>query len=129
MFGNNKNNGLTQDAVMKALGPVQEPELHNDLVSFNMIRDLTISGGDVGFTIVLTTPACPLRAQMEQESIAAVKAIGGVITVNVRFTADVRQDHRIIGKLNIPVKNIVAVASGKGGVGKSTVSPLSLIPS
>ncbi|MFO7634839.1 MAG: Mrp/NBP35 family ATP-binding protein, partial [Caldilinea sp.] len=85
-------------------------------------RDVTISGGEVGFTIVLTTPACPLRAQIEQDAITAVKTIPGVAEVNVRFTADVRQDHRIIGKLNIPVKNIVAVASGKGGVGKSTVS-------
>ncbi|MCB0021625.1 MAG: P-loop NTPase, partial [Caldilinea sp.] len=59
---------------------------------------------------------------MEQEAVAAVKAIAGVETVSVRFTADVRADHRIIGKLNIPVKNIIAVASGKGGVGKSTVS-------
>ncbi|HAJ38222.1 MAG TPA: chromosome partitioning protein, partial [Chloroflexi bacterium] len=107
---------------MKALSTVKEPELHQDLVTLNMIRDLTISGGEVGFTIMLTTPACPLRAQMEQEAIAAVKALPGVNTVSVRFAADVRQDHRIIGKLNIPVKNIIAVASGKGGVGKSTVS-------
>jgi ATP-binding protein involved in chromosome partitioning len=122
MFGSKKQDAVTQDAVMKALSTVQEPELHQDLVTLNMIRDVTISGGEVGFTIVLTTPACPLRAQMEQEAIAAVKALPGVNTVNVRFTADVRQDHRIIGKLNIPVKNIIAVASGKGGVGKSTVS-------
>jgi ATP-binding protein involved in chromosome partitioning len=107
---------------MQALATVQEPELHKDLVTLNMIRDLTVSGGDVGFTIVLTTPACPLRAKMEQDAVDAVKAIAGVKNVNVRFTADVRTDHRIIGKLNIPVKNIVAVASGKGGVGKSTIS-------
>ncbi|MCB0151853.1 MAG: P-loop NTPase, partial [Caldilineaceae bacterium] len=122
MAGQNHNGALTDAAILKALSTVQEPELHNDLVSLNMIRDITISGGDVGFTIVLTTPACPLRAQMEQEAVAAVKAIAGVETVSVRFTADVRADHRIIGKLNIPVKNIIAVASGKGGVGKSTVS-------
>ena len=122
MFGSNKKETVTQDAVMQALSSVQEPELHQDLVTLNMIRDLTISGGEIGFTIMLTTPACPLRAQMEQEATAAVKALPGVSNVNVRFAADVRQDHRIIGKLNIPVKNIVAVASGKGGVGKSTVS-------
>ncbi|MBP8292429.1 MAG: Mrp/NBP35 family ATP-binding protein [Caldilineaceae bacterium] len=107
---------------MAALSKVQEPELHNDLVSLNMIRDLTISGGDVGFTIVLTTPACPLRGQIEREASEAVQAIPGVEQVAVRFTADVRTDMRIIGKLNIPVKNIIAVASGKGGVGKSTVA-------
>ena len=123
MFGrNNDNAGVTQEAVMQALGTVQEPELHNDLVSLNMIRDLTISGGTVGFTIMLTTPACPLRSQMEQESMAAVMQVPGVEAVNVRFDAQVRSDNRIAGKLNIPVKNIVAVASGKGGVGKSTVS-------
>jgi ATP-binding protein involved in chromosome partitioning len=122
MFGRNKNDGVTQDAVMKALSAVQEPELHNDLVSLNMIRDLTISGGDVGFTIVLTTPACPLRGQIEREATEAVQAVPGVERVAVRFTADVRTDMRIIGKLNIPVKNIIAVASGKGGVGKSTVT-------
>ena len=122
MFGRNNKNGVTQEAVMAALGKVQEPELHNDLVSLNMIRDLTISGGDVGFTIVLTTPACPLRGQIEREASEAVQAIPGVEQVAVRFTADVRTDMRIIGKLNIPVKNIIAVASGKGGVGKSTVA-------
>jgi ATP-binding protein involved in chromosome partitioning len=78
MFGSKKQDAVTQDAVMKALSTVQEPELHQDLVTLNMIRDLTISGGDVGFTIVLTTPACPLRGQMEQEAIDAVKTIGGV---------------------------------------------------
>jgi ATP-binding protein involved in chromosome partitioning len=122
MFGSNKQDAVTQDTVLRALSTVQEPELHRDLVTLNMIRDVTISGGEVGFTIMLTTPACPLRAQMEQEATAAVKALSGVTAVNVRFAAEVRQDHRIIGKLNIPIKNIIAVASGKGGVGKSTVS-------
>ena len=122
MLGRNNKNDVTQEAVMAALSKVQEPELHNDLVSLNMIRDLTISGGDVGFTIVLTTPACPLRGQIEREASEAVQAIPGVEQVAVRFTADVRTDMRIIGKLNIPVKNIIAVASGKGGVGKSTVA-------
>ena len=123
MFGSKNNNGITEDAVLKALSTVQEPELHNDLVSLKMIRDITISGDQVGFTIMLTTPACPLRSQMEQESMAAVKKlVSGVGAVNVRFDAQVRGDSRIANKLNIPVKNIIAVASGKGGVGKSTVS-------
>lgn len=122
MFGNKKN-GITEEAIRKALSTVQEPELHNDLISLNMIRDITISGDQVGFTIMLTTPACPLRGQMEAESTAAVKSmVPGVSQVNVRFDAQVRADNRIADKLNIPVKNIIAVASGKGGVGKSTVS-------
>ena len=123
MFGRKNNNGITEEAVRKALSTVQEPELHNDLVTLNMVRDITISDDQVGFTIMLTTPACPLRGQMEQESVAAIhKLVPGVGRVNVRFDAQVRGDSRIAGKLNIPVKNIIAVASGKGGVGKSTVS-------
>lgn len=122
MFGR-KSGGITEEAVRRALSTVQEPELHNDLISLNMIRDITISGNQVGFTIMLTTPACPLRSQMENESIAAIKRmVPDVDKVTVRFDAQVRTDSRIAGKLNIPVKNIIAVASGKGGVGKSTVS-------
>ena len=118
-----ENNTISPEAVTQALSTVQEPELHDDLVSLNMIRDLTISGNNVAFTIMLTTPACPLRSQMEQESIAAVKSlVPGVNNVQVNFDAQVRGDSRIAGKLNIPVKNIVAIASGKGGVGKSTIS-------
>lgn len=114
---------ITEEAVRQALSTVQEPELHKDLVTLNMVRDITIQGNTVGFTIVLTTPACPLRSVMEQDSIAAVKRlVPGVETVQVRFDAQVRGDARIMGKLNIPVKNIIAVASGKGGVGKSTIS-------
>jgi len=123
MFGSKSNKDITEDAILKALSTVQEPELHNDLVSLKMIRDITISGDQVGFTIMLTTPACPMRSQMEQESTAAVKQlVPAVKTVNVRFDAQVRSDNRIASKLNIPVKNIIAVASGKGGVGKSTIS-------
>ncbi|MFN3982367.1 MAG: P-loop NTPase, partial [Caldilinea sp.] len=112
------------DRYDKARGWVKlDQEFTTDLdLVYQKLNALTISGGEVGFTIVLTTPACPLRAVMEQDAVNAVKALPGVTGVNMRFTADVRQDHRIIGKLNIPVKNIVAVASGKGGVGKSTVS-------
>lgn len=118
-----KDNNITEQAILDALGTVQEPELHNDLVSLNMIRDVTIRDETVAFTIMLTTPACPLRSQMEQESIAAVKEqVPGVKDVQVRFDAQVRSDSRIASKLNIPVKNIIAVASGKGGVGKSTLS-------
>ncbi len=118
-----QTNVITESAILAALSTVQEPELHQDLVTLNMIRDITIGGEEVGFTIMLTTPACPLRAKMERDSQEAVQAaLPAVKQVNVRFDFEVRADSRIAGKLNIPVKNIVAVASGKGGVGKSTVS-------
>ena len=111
-----------REAIMAVLSTVQEPELHRDLVSLNMIRDLQISSGNVGLTVVLTTPACPLKGQIESEVRSAVMSVPGVSAVNVRFDANVRADSRISGRLNLPIRNIVAVASGKGGVGKSTVA-------
>ena len=73
MLGKKTQNGkITEKDILAALSKVQEPELHNDLVSLNMVKDIHINGGQVGFTIVLTTPACPLRGQMERESQAAV---------------------------------------------------------
>ena len=116
------SNRLTSDAVLGALKKVQEPELHQDLVTLNMVKDIAIEGGTVSFTIVLTTPACPLRTAIESEARQAVARLPGVSQVNIKMDAQVRADNRISGKVNIPVKNIVAVASGKGGVGKTTVS-------
>ncbi len=113
---------ITRDMVLGALSTVQEPELHNDLVSLNMIRDIQIDGGKVGFSIMLTTPACPLKNQIESESRAAVEAIPGVKTVDVIFDANVPSDGRQRGVLELPIRNAVAIASGKGGVGKSTVA-------
>jgi ATP-binding protein involved in chromosome partitioning len=117
-----QNERITEKSVLAALSKVQEPELHRDLVSLDMVKDIRIEGGQVGFTIVLTTPACPLRGQMERDAQAAVMALPGVEQVAVKFDANVRGDARIAGRLQIPIKNIVAVASGKGGVGKSTVA-------
>lgn len=122
MFGRAKNE-ITEAAVLGALATVQEPELHQDLVTLGMVKGIKIQGGAVSFQIELTTPACPLQAKIEAESIAAVKSlVPGVDEVTIQFTHQVRGDGRIFGKLNVPIKNIVAVASGKGGVGKSTVS-------
>ncbi len=123
MIGKKTQNGhVSEKDVLAALGTVIEPELHRDLVSLGMIKDVHINEGQVAFTIVLTTPACPLRGQMEREAQAAVMALPGVERVQVGFDANVRSDNRIAGRLQIPVKNIIAVASGKGGVGKSTVA-------
>ena len=115
-------NGISQSEVMKALSKVQEPELHRDLVSLNMIRDIQISGGKVAFTIVLTTPACPLRTQIEREARQAVAELPGVTNVEIKMDANVQSDGRNRGLLELPIRNAVAVASGKGGVGKTTIA-------
>jgi ATP-binding protein involved in chromosome partitioning len=113
---------VTEAQVMAALAKVQEPELHKDLVALNMIRNVQIEGDRVSFTVVLTTPACPLRNQIEREAMAAVKAIPGVAAVEVRWDSSVPMDRRLTGRLDIGIRNAVAVGSGKGGVGKSTVA-------
>ena len=116
------SNNINEEAVLAALGKVQEPELHNDLVSLNMIRDLQIEDGTVEFTVMLTTPACPLRDQIEREAREAVAAVPGVQTVKVKLDANVPGDGRPRGLLELPIRNAIAVASGKGGVGKSTLA-------
>jgi ATP-binding protein involved in chromosome partitioning len=107
---------------MAALSRVQEPELHRDLVSLNMIRDLEITGSTVHFTVMLTTPACPLKTQIEREARQAVLAVPGVEKVEIKLDATVPSDGRTRGLLQLPIRNAIAVASGKGGVGKSTVA-------
>jgi ATP-binding protein involved in chromosome partitioning len=113
---------VSQDEILAALSKVQEPELHKDLVTLNMIRDLNIESGKVSFTVVLTTPACPLRSQIEREAKEAVASLPGVELVEIKMDANVPSDGRSRGLLQLPIRNAVAVASGKGGVGKSTVA-------
>jgi len=113
---------ISEQSVMDALSKVQEPELHKDLVSLNMIRDLMIENGQVNFTIVLTTPACPLKTQIEREAKQAVAALPGVEAVTVKMDSNIPNDGRSRGLLELPIRNAIAVASGKGGVGKSTVA-------
>jgi ATP-binding protein involved in chromosome partitioning len=115
-------NQVTREQVLKALGTVMEPELHRDLVSLNMIHDLVVEDGTVKFAILLTTPACPLKERIEEEAKAAVGRVPGVKEVQVKLDSSVPVDRRISGKLSIPVRNTIAVSSGKGGVGKSTVA-------
>jgi ATP-binding protein involved in chromosome partitioning len=112
----------TEAQVMEALSHVIEPELHKDLVTLNMIRNLQVKNGVVDFTVMLTTPACPLKNQIEDEARAAVMGVPGVKSVKVSFDASVPEDRRLLSKMNIGVKNAIAVASGKGGVGKSTIA-------
>ncbi len=113
---------ITQEAVLGALSQVIEPELHRDLVSLHMIRDLVIEDSQVKFTVLLTTPACPLRERIKAEARAAVAALPGVKSVEVTLNSTVPNDGRPRGLLELPIRNAVAVASGKGGVGKSTVA-------
>ena len=122
MTKNGVNSQVTEEAVMAALSTVIEPELHRDLVSLNMIRDLKIDGNNVQFTIMLTTPACPLKSKMEQDSMAALSRIDGMGQVKVNFASDVPTDRRISNQLGQQFRNTIAVSSGKGGVGKSTIA-------
>jgi ATP-binding protein involved in chromosome partitioning len=113
----------TREQVMAALGAVKEPELGRDLVSLNMVKDLTVSGSHVRFTLELTTPACPLKDRIERESREAVMQVPGVEQVDMTFTSHVRSHSSASAQGAIPgVRNIIAIASGKGGVGKSTVA-------
>ncbi len=113
---------ITKEAVLAALSKVQEPELHQDLVTLNMIRNLEIEGDKVSFTVMLTTPACPLRGRIDKEVREAVMTVDGVKTIEVKMDSDVPNDGRMRGLVNMPIRNAIAIGSGKGGVGKSTVS-------
>ncbi len=113
---------MNEDDLIKALSTVQEPDLKKDLVTLNMVRDIVIKGNSISFTIVLTTPACPLKEKIKNDCIDALHLINSDAEVSVNFssnTTSLRVDKKDVLK---GVKNIIAVVSGKGGVGKSTVA-------
>jgi ATP-binding protein involved in chromosome partitioning len=114
---------VTQEQVLAALASVKDPDLHRDIVSLGFVKNLQIEGSRVAFTIELTTPACPVRDQMKQWARDAVLRLPGVSDVQIEMTAQVRTGRAMAGKEAVPgVRNVVAIASGKGGVGKSTVA-------
>jgi ATP-binding protein involved in chromosome partitioning len=114
---------LDTKSVLEALRPVQDPELQKSLVDLNMIRNVTVDNGKVSFTLVLTTPACPLREFIVEDCQTAVKKLPGVDTVEVEVTAETPQQKSLPDRTSVPgIKNIIAISSGKGGVGKSSVA-------
>src|SRR5436305_12765410 len=113
---------LTPEAVLHALREVNDPDLHRDIVSLGFVKDVHIEGGSVSFKVELTTPACPVKDLLKQQCEEAVVSMDGVTQVHVEMTAQVRQRITEPQDLIPQVKHCIAIASGKGGVGKSTVS-------
>jgi len=115
---------VSKEQVLAALGTVEDPDLHRDLVSLGMIEEIAIEGGRVAFTLVLTTSACPLKGQIEDDCRRAVSGIAGVSEVQITTTSRVRKprDPSADRKALPGVGHVLAVGSGKGGVGKSTIA-------
>lgn len=114
---------MTTEKILEALGNVQEPDLGKDIVTLNMVKDVRIDGRAVSFTVVLTTPACPMKDMIKNACINAIRLlVDKTAEVTVNFTAQTTTKRTDNGAVLPRVKNIIAVVSGKGGVGKSTVA-------
>ena len=113
----------SEQEILAALSQVQDPELHRDIVSLNMVRDLRVDSDRVSLRIVLTTPACPLSGPIKEEAERALMAVPGVASVDITMDAEVRAHRAMGGPTPVQgVRNIIAIASNKGGVGKTTVA-------
>ena len=113
----------TETQVLDALKSVKDPDLHRDIVTLGFIKGLTVKGGDVSFTLELTTPACPVKDQLKADAEHAVAAVDGVTHVSVTMDAQVTGHASMSGRTILPgVRHVIPIAAGKGGVGKSTVS-------
>ena len=115
-------NKISKDNVLNALSDVIDPEPNQDIISLGAVRDLEIDGGDVSFRIVLVNPTYERRRKVEEAARAALASLDNVGELDVRMGAEIPSDGRVRDLLEAPVKNVIAVASGKGGVGKSTVA-------
>jgi len=115
---------ITEDKVLEALKSVMDPDLGRDIVSLGFVGDVKIDGGAVAFTITLTTPACPVKDQMKGQAEKSVSRLDGVTSVAVKMDAKVPSHHNPALQQNLlpDVRNVIAIASGKGGVGKTTVA-------
>jgi ATP-binding protein involved in chromosome partitioning len=113
---------VTESQILEALRQVEDPDLHRDIVSLNFVKDVKICEGTVAFKIELTTPACPVKDLLKKQAEQVVGKIAGVTTVNIEMTAQVRSKPKDKKEMIPGVKHCIAIASGKGGVGKSTVS-------
>ena len=114
---------MTTEKILEALSNVQEPDLGKDLVTLNMVKDIEISENNVSFTVVLTTPACPMKDMISNACVNAIKIlVNKEANVKVNFTSNTTTKRTDPGSVLPKVKNIIAVVSGKGGVGKSTVA-------
>lgn len=114
---------ITNERVLESLSTVDDPEIHKDLVTLGFIENLEITGEKISFTVMLTTPACPLKDKIRFDCETALRRdIPEVRAIDIAFDSRVRGDKRISEKLTVPFKNVIAVGAGKGGVGKSTVA-------
>ena len=113
---------ITEAAIRDALSNVIEPELHRDLISLDMVKDINISDNDVSFTIMLTTPACPLKGKMERDARNALADVKGIGQVSINWDSRVPSDQRIRQQVGTNFRNTIAISSGKGGVGKTTIA-------